>query len=778
MSSFEAKVWGNLEGEKRTRIPVVRVYPWSIITAKQALSTLRDGLEPTLIEINMALKSRQSVASANMLTPIGGQKNPGESDLEAAYRETREETTLHIMPYSDKLPIYIVEGKDAYTYTIPFGKYANEDRETSLVSFPVLSTQIAKAHASDKEQDKIEQIVQISIDELRKAQIRGQVRGLKLIESSANIGSSGIQISPLSRLKRENALEGLLDFLTETEEEIKKRVIKNICAKPIVKEQCKKPYRLLADIYKDIEEAFGPGNAESFIRIAIDEVNAEMYAEYFRGKETELGQEFAKLQERTIINLHALGLTVQALTSDTEKIWGEKIFGVEEEKNGLTNLNKIKTRAKWQADLIKLGLNKGNRGVDILHLLTLLTQTKSNAAMTTKTAVALQSFMLNGFTAAALENNETPQTLFRKLGTYGEVNTDFKTRLHKSFINFIAEAFGFETKYVEGVFREIDKYIPEFGEILKAHDPKLSRLYQAHEERNETRGAYLPELCMYAFQDSNRVVKFESGRKILIFFKALLAKHIFDRKFEAGNKFFDDSILKYFGKVVPNKVYRIREENMDNIMEIRSNGQYYFIVDQKPWKLFNSFLRKSFEEDPENINDIFSYGFWLVGPVKGHDLLLEQRIAVMEKVTENYLASLENQGFEIEKSDDETTYNFFLDRLNGKVVIIEGRPGKRTGSRSKYIVRRQMVLKARGYGIKNCCEHGFYPVVDMSNPYKKEGYMGAGDKHKDDPRYGKDRVTQPIVGTDGTISMHGCLFPPEHYEEFLVVQPRKQSKKI
>lgn len=89
-----------LSPEQKT-IDIVRVFPWAVAMADRVAEDLEHGVEPCLIRVLLGRKSDESVISPNMLTPIGGKRRSehGETKLDAAYRETEEESTIALFPW-------------------------------------------------------------------------------------------------------------------------------------------------------------------------------------------------------------------------------------------------------------------------------------------------------------------------------------------------------------------------------------------------------------------------------------------------------------------------------------------------------------------------------------------------------------------------------------------------------------------------------------------------------------------------------------------------------
>lgn len=768
--------------ETRERVRVVRVYPWNLKTADEILTALKRKEQPSFIEINMAVKSDASVISQGMIAPIGGGMLDDETVLKGAYRETQEETTLHTVPYS--VNSYVYTAKDTYSYQIPFGKYANQDREVSVVSIPSISTQIESAYPTNLVEDKIDRIINLSIDELEELQKKGQSKTGKLIEGSILFDSPNIQMSRRESVKKAKALNGLIAFFRETDSAIGKRIQDNLENKLVKKGVVAEDGQDLLPFYRTVSKFLEEEEAKNFLRAAIDEVRAEVYSDYFRAnEEATIGNEISsiKSEQEMEAGLQALGLWALSLKKTAQLMYWRDLSA----KVGMRYVKKAEIRAVDEAAIIRMGLNGGNYGVDMLHLLTLLTQTESAGARTTATALAVQNFLIDTFVVSAISNNLDPDEMFKKIisrdQSPGEM-TEILKKMNQSFIEFTAKAFGEHPGYVRSVLREVERFMPDFGELVKVNDPSLSYLYQAHEERNEVKDAYLPELCALVYYHPDPLVKFEAGRKLLIFLKALLCKKTYDRKREEGSKFHSLAINYFFGPVVPGQTHKIKGEGLEHVVAVRSNSNrsedpFVVLVDRKPDKSFESFLRKSFEENPEDINDIVSYGIaFLKLPRNMPQRTPVERIESVQSITEDFLQYLKNQGYDVNIKDDKNTYGFFQDALEGDKAMPAG-TGKRTGSKGNYILRRKFNSTASKDDARSGVEIGIYPFVNFTDPaVRKLGFMTWEDKDADDKAYALRRVLEPLKGTEGLRSVYGGFFPPFLYNMLLIVQPKKKRK--
>lgn len=770
-------------------VKVVRAYPWYLVSPNEIIEELENGRNPNLIRIVLGVKSGESIPSPGMLTPIGGKirktaTNEEELPFQAAVREVSEETTLRIIPFSEHTAGKLHYKSDGtYIYTIP--DYV-QPRQVQIVSMPVLPPNIAKAHILHEDEDKLAAIETVSPAELQKAVKEGKLGKRHMIESGAMVDVlSGVQFVPQEKVKRDEQLQALVSFFSSIERVIIQQMLAGKLA-PYVREGLQKENildsrhksmkirdaledikinipdeRLAIDYYHIISASLGKDTARQIMAKAVDQLQAELFTGFYRQNE------MASLMQRrepvsAVKPLEARpAVKARKLTDEEKRQVEDKRF-----------LHKMKARAK----IIKERLNSANLGVDIYDAISLVAQVDAPTARTTHLSIAFTGFLKDLFILAARRSNKdrvaSPEdyALQAMLSPSAEPQDAarflmFHNNMQKEAFRLIHMTMGITRPDLERIWGEVSSYYAQFNKDVQAEaDPATYSLYsiKGGEERNEVTDATFPELIGLAMHHWDPKVRFESSRKLLLFFKQLGLMPQYDEAVSRGKKFFSMVVRNLYGDVFTHKEYDGKE-----VHEIRGREDRMVLVDSKPTKTRISTTRKGFETSAEDINDYYSYNIALVSPESS----IRSRIKETDKMVDELLAYMRETGYDVTiiPGSDKNTYDFAARSAEGSVTSEEMRikSGKRTGSKGDFIIRRKMVIQAiDSKGQVYRCEFAFYPYDTTPVELKSKGFMGLIEKLNDDRRYSQRRAHDPIklIYSDSSSQRESAYGVPSHYE--------------
>lgn len=785
-------------------VKTVRAYPWYLATGEEVLADLNNGREPNYVRVVLGIKSDESKASSNMMTPIGGKVHrlsdgtTEESFYETGVREVTEETTLRVVPFKhNTIGEYHYQGSNSYRYRIDNYPQA---RETHIVGFPILPPQIATVHFLQESEDKLAAVESLTISQLLEVMRTGKFGKRQLIESATYVSSrQGVQISEEEQRMRDQELGDLTNFFDHLEngviaEKIRLRValhfrglierndviekhlpireilkrLKEVEKESEVKENQPIP---ISEFYKETINFFGKRFADQLIVRSVDELRAEIFAEYFR-----------KVELSGVVAVEAMSPVLSTKVKRPIKAIGGEWRDLTDDEKRKIEEQKLLRRLGIRVQAVRKRLSSGNLGVDILSLLPLVTQTEGLTARTTHLALDFEGLLFDLFNLASLRVVRKPDGISATQATdlmLVPINDPkafveslaFIQRLHDESFRILAKIFGIYQPQLRTVWKETADFMTRFNNEIRAEASvgknDLYRIQQV-EERNEVRGALLPQLIAYSVHHPDPKVRFEAARKLLIFFKQLEVIPEKDKILAKENLFFNEVFRHLYGGVIGKKWY---EDG--SFIELRGGVDIGVIVDLKPTKTDESATRKSFEAPPGGINDYYSYNLALVA----EDLSLEKRIARVNTMVDELFAFMRSTGYTVRTMPDTDKDTFdFVSRFEKGLVTQEelrARSGKRTGSMGDFIIRRKMVMEAISpKGEVYRCELALYPC-DTTPPHLKPWFLGFKEKREDDNYYPVRRVLQRLKMALGMDSILELFYPFRYYPPMVKVRQQR-----
>lgn len=743
-------------------LDVVRVFPWVIAMADKVAQDLRIGEEPDLIRVLLSQKSDNSKISPLKLTPIGGARRSEkhEDKMTAAYRETREETTITLFPYNPLVgegSSNIFRSKKNFTYSIkpPEGLDITDEqkvsylrpRRVSLVSLPALPPRIAKGHFPNDQKDNLERIVPLPVSQLAHVFKEGEHEGVPIVgHCSKRESGDTIRIIGEEKAKRNSQLDELVKFLNGVNQRIKEDLLRRL--------RCEHVSTLLEAYERLLLEHEGDEDgAYTQLKNSLDSMRLNMYAEYFRA---------------------------------VEKQGNGKNGNISHGANGVEGnvSHDGDGRLKRHANILRESFSHGSRGTEILHLLPLYTQSDVIKAKTTKSSVAFEEFLFELFDKSVDKVSPTDQEweeskmikLFLPSGESLPIHqrVDFAEKLQKAALEEIAQLFNLSSAYVDQVWHETQRFFPEFGKIVRSENNILQdKIRQAHELRNEVSNAGLPELIVRYMHDPESLIRFEAGRQLFIFLKILFEKERYDELVDKGNEPFRFAVEEFFGR---RDMDRREISIRGRPYPLRKTEKYMTLVDQKPEKDIISYIRVATEKSSEDINDIFAYSIVLWNSLSNGERTADGTTSQINKTQEmigDFLTTLktnyypEEEGFKVEVLNDhaDALGRFIKYKKRGvSQAELQQLSGKRTGSMGDFIVRRKMLVKiTKPDGQDYMCEFAFYPFAQLDAESVNAGFMGWEEKLQDDSKYTLRRIVNQLKGAQGLQSLYELFFPSHFY---------------
>lgn len=748
-------------------VPVVRVFPWTIASVQDIILALQNGTEFSFINILLAQKSALSIPSPNMLAPIGGKCKPGENIVAAALRELREETTLQPCVFTHKNEMQVSPAihepyfaEEGYRYII-----GDRSREVHLVTLPVLPEDQHRIHFPfGTEDDKIESIYSIPLRLAREIFKKGTVNQgreqLQLIESCVygQTTSPNFYIDDTQTDIKDKQLDSLFNYLQQVDSTVSE-LVKN------------KMLFVLNQSYHHI--------AVDLQNLALEQMLLTLYQD--------LGEEkFQLILKRVLhevqIEIYMAEFKKQSLQKHTKTDHFDSFLSQIENPR----LRKMETDAR----IIKKELNSGNLGLDMLHALSFYADTDD--IITARTSVvAMHRFWKNALTEAVettmgqVLNLEQIQNYLNDLQqTNNLLAVDkFYQSLEEKIIKTLSFILEQDPEYILDALELTNRFISEMAQIanqVATMNGSLHR-FQNHALSNEVNNAGLAELVLLSKgvdlseykPERARVIRFEAMRHILIFTKIFTMLSEYRKKTRKGTGPIARAVKAFFGPQQGVVEYRLPHKSFANQVEIRiGQNKMLFVVDEKPIKSFFSFLRKSFQAEPENIYDIFSTS---IIPANSEQFAtLEEQINYINQVAEEFAA------FVRKHFGDDYTVEILDDRhesLDDFAAIVKGEKtassnkvvsGKRSGSVASQIPRHKYILRLtnKQTGENYTSEFTFYPFVIAPAPYQ-ETHMGWLEKLYDDQHYAIRRMLLDVKHSNlaGTLSFFELMFPSTIYGE-------------
>jgi hypothetical protein len=363
-----------------------------------------------------------------------------------------------------------------------------------------------------------------------------------------------------------------------------------------------------------------------------------------------------------------------------------------------------------------------------------------------------------------------------ELDTYKRTMVDFsiplenKITLLKSLNLFFREKlksiFNVTDNDLDDVLVKVKNFFRELSYEMRVADSSLTKgLYQDFVLINEVENAnYGKLLSLFLGLDTKRndahgerLIKFESGRQLLLLLKSLAGIKYYNKIMmtnrDSGR--FQEALNSFFSSPTREEIIEI-DENQKMRIRIRQRNGIDFIVDEKPFKTFTSFLRKSFYENIENISDFNSVSIVFYN----HN---QNNINAAKELIDEFMQYLSSQfpGFSVNIEDEKTygTANFENFKLNEKIS------GKRVGSQSGKLVRTKLIISLD----EEKLELTVYPFFSLKET--NGNFWGWLEKITDDKNYVVRRL---LAGANGIPSLYDLLFPPDlyphHYSQKLISQ--------
>ncbi|MFH0979360.1 MAG: hypothetical protein V1803_00185 [Candidatus Roizmanbacteria bacterium] len=796
---------------EKAKIPVVdvsRAFPYAFRTPESILQSLdKYSQHPngkiSIIEVFLAHKTKESIYSANHLSPIGGKMLPGESASQTAYRRIQEESTLACSPLEEKDDSrFSIDG--SFNYDISGDKNnPYEKRRVRFCVVPVINPQIVTSIYPIQEDSKIDGFFGLSIEELNQAFIsgkyidkvtnevfplQGHITKLKNTPDTTlskqnkhertRMLNKVTQILKQQESKARSALYDKLVFLAVTRmgfsEENLPIIPRRITEKIDEKQQLQRigiKSKNLEQLMIILKNTFGTDSNPLFVE-AYSSVLGQLYMNHFRDQEEKNKERSIKIKEQ---KPNILGF----LKPKKEKPVNKVLF--------------------YEAESIKDRVVNGNFSTDVLHFLPLfINMEQSFKGRTTRLIIDLARFMrdLTKETTAEgpYKNLDELKEFFKDQNILLETKLGYSQKFDERLTNILAKVFQTDQESIIEAWSLAARFIPDLADETKNADSKQSQLYQFHELRNEVANASLGQTLLLALgvdlkenRTDWKILKFEALRQLTFFLKILFEKPIYQNIIKQKPHPIDFGINKYFGSVVDSRVIVLNNNGLTRKMPItyrKSIKGDLFIIDEKPVKTFISAVRKSLEENIENIADIQSCAIVLPNEIFNH-LKPKERTDFINQQADGFLEFLQNNfpSWHVEIMEDKNTFNNFKAAINNQKISDSG---KRTGSKGDLLIRRKIKLKMTDEKSKDNYHYElvFYPFEEFNGTSyleveenKLTDLMGWKEKMEDDPSYSLRRLVYPLRGALGLKSIYELLFPPSLYPE-LIEEMRRSSVNV
>jgi hypothetical protein len=322
-------------------------------------------------------------------------------------------------------------------------------------------------------------------------------------------------------------------------------------------------------------------------------------------------------------------------------------------------------------------------------------------------------------------------------------------KLDNSFREILKKVFKVDDQLLDETYEKVSNLLPELSNQMGNNGESL---YQDFTLINEVNNASFGELLMLFLgydtkkniNETQKLICFEAGRQLLLLLKGLQGiKHFKKMTKEVIDGDFQSVINQFFGSAggenlitLGNNILRVRHRNF--------SGEKV-IIEEKPRKIFPSFLRKSFETSSEKIDDFLCVNIVLNAPLENKEAIIPYYDNLIKRLRA-YMG----------KNFPQKTVSFGPQKYYGTLDWIQGNPpkidGTRRGSEGNRIVRIKTIVN---FG-KETIELVFYPYVSL----KEGGYWGWQEKIIDDTKYLIRRIH---AGENGIPSLYDLLYPPEFY---------------
>jgi hypothetical protein len=773
----------------------VRIFPYGVRPLPELLKDIQ-SLKPneklSLFEVYMGQKTDLAKNVKGLITPFGGKiskdedKDKGKLE-KASLSRLNEESTLTIIPYSEPK-----SNEFSFEY-----KTKLEDANTKVHFKPVfvINPDTLPAICLQTNDSTDMDIVSMDLSDFATSTKTGKYKGHKLA-GIANYSSKNKEIitdNESGKTELESRLSSLFWDIKKQEKDFS-----NLLKKRLILDSLKNGISFDSD---DI-------SMDKFLQIPLNLEEGETH--------TLLDEMFSKISlENVLINISENGKLEEVFKSSYDRLMREnymKYFRDYEKKQftygdiehyklpkkmqmarlkvfGLQDYKKTKSDViKNELELIKQRVVDGNFAIDLLHFIPLYTNTNMHPeARTTRSINAAARFIRDSLKQCLKESKIEGISTFadaKKL-----IETDDLTLLEKKYLFFkkmdrqmlglLSDKLGKTKRYVTRTWFESQNFIRQIGEMAKNVDPKLYNIYQFHESFNEISNASMVQTIFMGLgidskknnSETLKRLRFESLRQLSIFSKYLFESDNYERVSQKGLSPIDFAINNFFGEIKSTEYTKFKDEKTDDEYikpverRIDSKGRK-FIIDKKPTKSLESYIRKSFETNHTDISDLFSTNI-ILADEQYEGLPQDEKVAVMNNIAEEFFQYLKQYypHFKTTISGDRNTFENYTSFKNGESVE---KKGKRTGSESSRIVRRKMRIYVDEQDEDETVEHVyelvFYPFEKLSTISEGE-MLGWMDKIADDPTYMGKRLMKPLQHAYGLSTLYGLFFHPSIYPE-------------
>jgi len=470
----------------------------------------------------------------------------------------------------------------------------------------------------------------------------------------------------------------------------------------------------------------------------------EHLEEYFKKKFTGLciknGQlcradEFKKIYQTMLAEFMTRGLHSSAHTRPEKK------------ESGTENIN--------------AALNSGFYGRDILYFLPQVAQYGpqweglSNATEGMKLFMAFSQEIVDGFIQLdnLSQSQEEMQTFLKNTNISMKEKHEKKESFNRYVRTRLKETFGLKDEQLDSAQGEVHRFLVDQSKDLKIADSHIAEgLYQEFMFLNEVTNANFGQTLLYFLGMNNEdqthqehQLRFQSGRQWLLFLKALNGIQYYkEQKKLVTDGRFQDILTYFFGPAIGNKSISLGRDGHAKEVYVRKYKDRRVVIDEKPYKSFASFLRKSFFEKLGDINDFEAVSIVLVetaddGPKQKIDLIRTIKNDLIDYIKKQY---------------PQLTFSLEHEKDNLSVVLEKKDDGhfsgKRVGSQSSRIPRIKFLMKLGDEQI----EIALYPFETINDGSELLGWQ---EKIKDDKRYENRRL---LDGQNGLPAFYFLLFPP------------------
>jgi len=567
---------------------VVRAFVVSLAEPNDILESLRQRKDFSLLCFYLGVKGKNDLISDSKerrrLTFFGGKIGGVSENLsEAIQREVSEELSIQGLG----VPKFTQIGSWVY-------KIGDQSpREVVLTYLPINHLKEERVVVGD---NKIDEFMVLSLEELRQAIETGMINGLPLEEhlTLAKDSDGVFSISNEEKDKRDKALRRGLSWMAHIENYLRKRVVSliELCTNEdgnFDEERFKKEYEKLRSY---------------FMRRGL-EVNK-------RGRNEKKEEEAKKHPLVEVLTSGFLGKEILYYLPELA-INGVDWSGLEEAPEGV----------KIFVDFFKGSLEEFlKRPVNL----------PGREQITFSSIEEYKNFLISG---KIVDVN----------WVINQFNGFFKGKLK--------EIFGVSEEQILFAFNWLDNFFRDLSNELKVADPNLLRgLYQDFILVNEVKNANLGYLTSLFFgidikdnEGATSIIRFEAGRSILLLMKILSFINYYQEEIEKiRNGLVQHVINSFFGPIIEEETVEVGESQKLRVRTRQRRNDDRFIVDEKPIKSPASFLRKSFEEKPGEIRDFYTVSIVMLNGNGAESLIRELSDYLKEQEIEYRISDKKDYG--------------------------------------------------------------------------------------------------------------------------------------